>query len=110
MAGRELLVNSKNPNITTSIAIAAGVVVGAYALPSLTVAVIRALGFTAGGVAKGSLAALIQGPLILARSLFAIAQSIGATGGMLYLGLGPQFMTVAGALLGAVIVYYWRRR
>jgi len=103
MAGRELLVNPENSaNLTRTIGIAAGVVVGSYVLRPLIVAAFRAIGFTAVGVAKGSFAALIQGPVTAARSLFAIAQSIGARGSI---GLDPMFLVV----LGFAIAYSCRK-
>ena len=56
-----------------------GLLLGMIALP--------ALGFGAGGIAAGSFAAGIQGPAVAAGSLFAILQSLGATGmGMILFG------------------------
>ena len=38
------------------------------------------LGFGIGGIAAGSIAASIQGPAVAAGSVFAVLQSLGATG------------------------------
>ena len=57
----------------------AGVLLGGLALP--------ALGFGLGGIAAGSFAAGVQGPAVVAGSLFAVLQSLGATGmGILLFG------------------------
>jgi hypothetical protein len=56
-----------------------GSIAGACALPLL--------GFGLGGIIAGSFAASIQGPAVAAGSLFAILQSLGATGmGILLVG------------------------
>ena len=54
-------------------------VLGAAALPLL--------GFGLGGIVGGSVAASIQGPAVVAGSMFAVLQSLGATGmGILLFG------------------------
>ena len=53
------------------------------------------IGFTAAGVAAGSIAAAIQVPAVAAGSAFAIAQSAGA--------LGVGACALVGAQAGAVI-------
>ena len=56
-----------------------GLLLGGCALPFL--------GFGLGGISAGSFAAGIQGPAVVAGSLFAVLQSLGATGmGMLLFG------------------------
>jgi hypothetical protein len=56
-----------------------GCIAGAFALPLL--------GFGLSGITAGSFAASIQGPAVAAGSLFAILQSLGATGmGILLFG------------------------
>lgn len=56
-----------------------GIILGGIAL--------QCLGFGLGGITAGSLAASIQGPAVVAGSLFAVLQSLGATGmGILLFG------------------------
>jgi hypothetical protein len=50
----------------------AGTLLGVIALPLL--------GFGIGGIVAGSIAASIQGPAVAAGSVFAVLQSLGATG------------------------------
>ena len=57
----------------------AGLLVGGFALP--------VLGFGLEGITAGSFAAGIQGPAVVAGSMFAVLQSLGATGmGILLFG------------------------
>jgi hypothetical protein len=57
----------------------AGTFLGVIALPLL--------GFGLGGITAGSFAAGIQGPAVVAGSMFAVLQSLGATGmGILLFG------------------------
>ncbi|KAI8900831.1 hypothetical protein BC833DRAFT_580266 [Globomyces pollinis-pini] len=57
----------------------AGAILGGIALPFL--------GFGLGGITAGSFAASVQGPAVVAGSLFAVLQSLGATGmGILLFG------------------------
>jgi hypothetical protein len=57
----------------------AGTILGGIALPFL--------GFGLGGITAGSFAASIQGPAVVAGSMFAVLQSLGATGmGILLFG------------------------
>ena len=72
----------------------AGTVVGVVAAPL----VFTAVGFGSAGIAAGSLAAAIQTPNIVAGSAFAIAQSIGATGGAAVIGL--KIGVISGAATG----------
>ena len=56
-----------------------GMILGVLALPLL--------GFGLGGISAGSFAASIQGPAVVAGSMFAVLQSLGATGmGILLFG------------------------
>ena len=49
--------------------------------------VLLELGFGLGGITAGSFAASIQGPAVVAGSMFAVLQSLGATGmGILLFG------------------------
>ncbi|CAD6216193.1 GSCOCG00004411001-RA-CDS [Cotesia congregata] len=66
----------------------AGGIIGACVLPFL--------GFGAGGVTAGSFAASWQGPAVAAGSVFAICQSLGAT------GLGILLFGVIGSVIGGV--------
>jgi hypothetical protein len=78
-------------------AVVGGVAGSAVAAP-VVVTTVQAIGFSASGVLAGSLAALIQSPVTAAGSLFAICQSIGATGAV---GVA---VPVVGAVVGAVAV------
>ena len=83
--------------------VAAGV--GAIVLTPL---VLGAVGFTAAGVAAGSIAASIQGPAVASGSLFAICQSVGAAG----LGAGGTagvFSAGCGAGVLATLPLPWRK-
>ena len=68
------------------------------------------IGFTAGGVAAGSIAAGMGGPAVAAGSLYAGAQSIAAAG---FLPSTATAMVTGGAVLnaaaGGVRDYLWRR-
>ena len=61
---------------------------GSLALP--------ALGFGTGGIVGGSIAASIQGPAVAAGSLFAVLQSLGAT------GMGIVLFGSIGAAIGVI--------
>ncbi|KAH0554917.1 interferon alpha-inducible protein 6-like [Cotesia glomerata] len=67
---------------------AAGGAIGACVLPFL--------GFGSTGVAAGSFAASWQGPAVAAGSVFAICQSLGAT------GLGILLFGATGSVIGGV--------
>lgn len=83
----------KSAAIITSLAVG-GTVVGVVAAPL----VLGAVGFGSAGVAADSLAAAIQTPNIVAGSAFAIAQSIGATGGAAL--IGAKIGVVSGVATG----------
>lgn len=74
--------NEANINTLRKIIIPSGVgglILGTIALPFL--------GFGLGGIAAGSFAAAMQGPAVVAGSMFAVLQSLGATGmGILLFG------------------------
>ena len=53
------------------------------------------IGFGAGGITAGSIAAGMQGPAVAAGSNFAALQSLGAT------GMGSLLLGVSGAVIGA---------
>ncbi|KAF7310333.1 hypothetical protein MIND_00407400 [Mycena indigotica] len=84
----------------------AGLIVAAPILvPVALVSTLNVIGFGAGGVVAGSLAAAIQsvfyGGAVTSGSAFAIAQSIGA-GGAAFSGAMPM-LTAAGAAIGAAV-------
>ncbi|KAJ7712960.1 hypothetical protein B0H16DRAFT_1811710 [Mycena metata] len=95
---------------TAATAAAVGLAITApIAGPIVLVGALNAVGFGAGGVVAGSIAAGIQsafyGGAVASGSLFAIAQSIGA-GGAALAAVGPAVSAGAGALglLGAAQV------
>ena len=57
------------------------------------------IGFGFGGVAAGSIAASFQGPAVVAGSMFAVLQSLGAT------GLGILLFGSAGAAVSVLAPY-----
>lgn len=98
---------------------------GAAAAPAVATAAVNAVGFGAGGVVAGSLAASAQGTLpavhaarlglllnvpncsgaaVASGSVFAAAQSIGATGSLAYLGAGAAIPVVGVGLLAFAAV------
>jgi hypothetical protein len=80
-----------------------GMAIGGALAPYLIPALATWLGFGAGGVASGSIAALVHSVLgnVAAGSLFAALQTIGATGAI---GLGSVLASMGfGALLGKAL-------
>ncbi|KIM36474.1 hypothetical protein M413DRAFT_449173 [Hebeloma cylindrosporum] len=80
-------------------------------LPSLAVAIVNAVGFTAAGVAKASLAAALQGLFYGGNTggLFSVLQAFGATGAVappVALALGVTSLAVGAGALG----YWWYKR
>ena len=80
--------------------LALGAAAGGAAVVAVPVG-LHALGFTSAGVAVGSVAASWQGPAVAKGSWFALAQSIGAVGGLSAqaaagLGAGVAAANVAG--------------
>lgn len=71
-----------------------GVAVGAVVVVAVT-PLLGALGFTAAGVAAGSAAAGMQTASITAGSWFAVAQSVGAAGGLSYTAMGAGAAGIA---------------
>nr|XP_021003905.2 interferon alpha-inducible protein 27-like protein 2 [Parasteatoda tepidariorum] len=79
-----------------------GAAIGGVCLVALPAAVLSFLGFTGAGVAAGSVAAGIQSGIgnVVAGSVFAFLQSIGATGVSAAASTG---FAAIGSALGAVI-------
>ncbi|KAL7638103.1 UNVERIFIED_CONTAM: hypothetical protein RMT77_011728 [Armadillidium vulgare] len=78
-----------------------GAVAGAAATTVIAPVVLGGLGFTAGGVAASSMAAAWQASIgnVVAHSLFAVLQSVGAAG----MGaIGVAITSLGGAAVGGV--------
>ena len=89
--------------------LALGAAIGAASVVGIPFA-LGIFGFTAGGVAAGSIAAGMGGPAVATGSLYAGAQSIAAAG---FLPSTATAMVTGGAVLnaaaGGVRDYLWRR-
>lgn len=87
------------PNPGFPVAPVVGGILGLALTPILVPAALGVIGFGSAGVAAGSIAAAIQGPAVASGSLFAICQSIGATGAIpaAWVALGGAAGAAAGA-------------
>jgi len=80
-------------------------------LPSLLVTAVNVLGFTAGGILKGSIAALIQSAIYGGQTggLFGVLQAFGATAMIsppVVIGVGVSLAVIGAGFLGYTL---WRR-
>ncbi|KAF5316775.1 hypothetical protein D9619_006715 [Psilocybe cf. subviscida] len=86
------ILKKNSDEIIAIAAVAGGLVV---LIPALTVAIVNVVGFTAGGVALGSLAAAVQSSVYggLTSGIFSVLQSFGATA----TATAPAGLAAAGA-------------
>lgn len=103
MNNEEQKVNEQNVNDGFWGPLVTGITVAVTGIKLSAGTIISAIGFKTGGVAAGSYAAGIQASIgsVKAGSLFASAQSLGATGILI-----PGFETIIGSTLLIAGVYY----